>query len=810
MACNQYDVFISATDLGSASGNTSSYNDGRVYVDWYDCSGNSLTDNFTVTGTFPLSTCVDDAIDTVYVYFFENNTLIYATLSYAILIADCTLATPTPTVTPTVTPTPSVTPTCFYIGKFLYSAIDCANACSETLQLDLYSNYQPLIVGAVLYSDFCITPVVDGYYNLASTGGLSLQGCYTVSGGEGVVLSYAPCGPTPTPTPTQTPTPTNTETPTQTPTPTNTETPTNTPTPTNTETPTQTPTPTNTETPTNTPTPTNTETPTNTPTNTETPTNTPTNTETPTNTPTPTSTTGYIVQFQSCTDSLDLFRFINLPSTLILGETYLINDTSFNGCATVITYTGAGPIYDGDGSTMTQVSSGCGDKLCPIITNVPALLANCGNGDILYADVQQDTAFVGATYYYNGICYSFIEFSGPGGPSLGQPDFSDCIYCVPSPTPTTTPYPTPTITPTPSTTPLPCSNSVYCFNTTLSSLSGYSGNYTVAGNYNFKQYYSGDSITTSFIYYTGSYWCLSSSLGGSCVLQGATPCKSVCPDISANDFNVGMCPSPTPLPVDCTIFDFNAYFDCDWEPIPTPTPSVPCDDVQFDLTNVGVTPTPTTPVNLCVNTAVSFSLSGYTPVVPTVTVTPSVTLTNTVNASGQVTYTMLDQIFSCVSVKILSICGTDTKIYTTDNLTYLGLSLTSGTTFLASITYGSNVNVQTCVTYVGDSTNFSSNSNIGQVYQVYSSCSTCSVLPTPTPTTTTTTTPTTTPTNTPTPTMTQTTTMTQTPTNTPTQTLTSSPTRTPNGTPPATPSPTFILSLPPPPVMVSLPASPLI
>jgi hypothetical protein len=552
------------------------------------------------------------------------------------------------------------------------------------------------------------------------------------------------------------------------------------------------PTPTNTATPTQTPTqtPTNTSTPTQTPTNTITPTQTPTNTSTPTHTPTPTSTTGYIVQFQSCTDSLDLFRFINLPSTLILGETYLINDTSFNGCATVITYTGAGPIYDGDGSTMTQVSSGCGDKLCPIITNVPALLANCGNGDILYADVQQDTAFVGATYYYNGICYSFIEFSGPGGPSLGQPDFSDCIYCVPSPTPTTTPYPTPTITPTPSTTPLPCSNSVYCFNTTLSSLSGYSGNYTVAGNYNFKQYYSGDSITTSFIYYTGSYWCLSSSLGGSCVLQGATPCKSVCPDISANDFNVGMCPSPTPLPVDCTIFDFNAYFDCDWEPIPTPTPSVPCDDVQFDLTNVGVTPTPTTPVNLCVNTAVSFSLSGYTPVIPTVTVTPSVTLTNTVNASGQVTYTMLDQIFSCVSVKILSICGTDTKIYTTDNLTYLGLSLTSGTTFLASITYGSNVNVQTCVTYVGDSTNFSSNSNIGQVYQVYSSCSTCSVLPTPTPTTTTTTTPTTTPTNTPTPTMTQTTTMTQTPTNTPTQTLTSSPTRTPNGTPPATPSPT--------------------
>jgi hypothetical protein len=331
---------------------------------------------------------------------------------------------------------------------------------------------------------------------------------------------------------------------------------------------------------------------------------------------------------------------------------------------------------------------------------------------------------------------------------------------------------------------------VYCFNTTLSSLSGYSGNYTVAGNYNLKQYYSGDSITTSFIYYTGSYWCLSSSLGGSCVLQGATPCKSVCPDISANEFSVGMCPSPTPLPVDCTTFDFNAYFDCDWEPIPTPTPSVPCDDVQFDLTSIGVTPTPSTQVDLCVNTAVSFSLSGYTPVVPTVTVTPSVTLTNTVNASGQVTFNMLDQIFSCVSVKILSICGTDTKIYTTNNLTYLGLSLTSGTTFLASITYGSMVNVQTCVTYVGDSTNFSSNSNVNQVYQVYSNCNTCSVIPTPTPTTTSTNTPTTTSTSTPTPTMTPTSTMTQTPTNTSTSALTPTPTSTIGTTPPATPSPT--------------------
>jgi hypothetical protein len=147
----------------------------------------------------------------------------------------CPQLTSTPTPTPTVTPTP--TPTCFYIGKFLYSAIDCENACSSILQLDLYSNYQPLIVGAVLYSDSCITPVVDGYYNLASSPypNPSDLGCYTVSGGEGVITSYAPCGVTPTPTPTPTPTVTQTYTPTptttQTPTQTNTPTPSTTPPP---------------------------------------------------------------------------------------------------------------------------------------------------------------------------------------------------------------------------------------------------------------------------------------------------------------------------------------------------------------------------------------------------------------------------------------------------------------------------------------------------------------------------------------------------------------------------------------------------
>jgi hypothetical protein len=460
---------------------------------------------------------------------------------------------------------------------------------------------------------------------------------------------------------------------------------------------------------------------------------------------------------------------------LVFGKTYLITDTVFNGCATVITYDGSGPIYNGAGVSFTQVSSGCGDVLCPLISNVPALLNGCADGEILYAKVQGDTAFVGATYYYNGRCYSFIEFSGAGGPDLGEPDFSDCIYCVPTPTPTSTPQPTPTITPTPSSTPLPCENNNYCFKTTLPSLSGYSGNYTSTGSYNSKPYYSGDSINTSFIYYTGNQWCLSNSLGGTCLLQGAIPCYSNCPDISANDFTVGICPSPTPLPIDCTTFNFEAYFDCDWEPVPTPPPTIPCDEVGFDLTNVTVTPTPLPPVNNCVGTSVLFSLRDYTPTTPSVTVTPTVNPTPNIPAGGQVTFNMMDQIFSCVSVKVLTICDTGVEIYTTDNLKYLNLIITTGTTMLAVVN-----GVQQCITYVRDDFNFSSNSIIGEIYEVYGSCNNCGILPTPTQTPTTTSTPTQTPTQT----------MTQTPTHTSTPTQTPSQTSTMGGTPPATPTPT--------------------
>jgi hypothetical protein len=369
-----------------------------------------------------------------------------------------------------------------------------------------------------------------------------------------------------------------------------------------------------------------------------------------------------------------------VPGTLNVGEVWAITGSSFTGCATVISYSATGPLYNG------------------------------------------------------GI------FQGP---------YDDCNTCgvCPSPTPTNTPTPTqtPTNTPTPTVTPTTGSCSLtFCLRTTLPSLSGYSGNYVQTGTYNSRFYYEGDGIDFGVIYYTGDRWCLSTSLGGSCLLEGSYPCYSECPDISANLFTSGPCPTPTPLPVNCDTFDFNAYFDCDWEPIPTPTPSVPCDDVNFDVTSSFLPPTPTPTVECSVG--VSFSICSYTDTTPTPSVTPTLTLTKTCDVQGQVSFVMLDETFNCVSVKVLVDCASGVEYYVTDNLIYNGIPVVIGIT-MSAIINGTNV----CVTYDRDDSNISSNSNLTSIIELYSICGNCISEPTPTNTQTPTTTPTPTPTITPTP-----------------------------------------------------------
>ena len=645
---------------------------------------------------------------------------------------------------------------------------------------------------------------------------------------------------TPTNTPTQTTTetpgvsPTNTETPT----PTNTETPTETPTNTPTQTTTETPgvSPTNTETPTPTVTPTNTETPTNTPTPTETPTNTPTPTVTPTE---PydiylfedCNNSSNQFRYENVAGTLTVGYVYNITG-----------GSGFNGYAKVITYSAVGTVYPGTGVTFTggptqcptptqtstptvtptpsptplpcysgvtnAISWGyydcCGDlklgagtgidvcvslslpysgisisaSVCAVGCSLAALFTKCSDGSVFYGLADSDTAFVGGAYLYNGECYAFVEFSGPGGPDLGAPQFDNCVSCLLAPTPSATAiYLTPTPTPTVSSTPGTCSATTFCLNTTLVTLSGYSGNYASTGlYYNTKLYYSGDGINYGVIYYTGDRWCLSSSLGGTCLLEGASPCYSVCPDISANFFVPGICPTPTPTPINCDTFNFSAYFDCDWEPIPTPTPSVPCDDLDIIFDSFGVTPTPSVTQD-CSGLAVSFSLSAYTSTTPSITPTPTVTLTKTVGVVDTVEFEMLNNSVVCEYVKVLVSCEDGTEYYVTDDLLWYDVPVVSGTTFLAVID-GEYI----CVTYTSDNNLISSNSNVDFIDSIYGECGSCFNLPSNTPTTTITPTPTLTPTQTTTPTLT--------PTNTPTPTVTKSPGASQTPTPRVTATPT--------------------
>jgi hypothetical protein len=557
-------------------------------------------------------------------------------------------------------------------------------------------------------------------------------------------------------------------------------TPTNTPTETPTNTPTQTPTNTPTETPTSTPTETPTNTPTITPTNTltTTPTNTPTITSTPTNTPTPTSTTlpGIVVQFQDCDNGFNIFRFGGGIAPLTLGDVYYITGSEdFTGCATVVTESGTGSLYNALGVTFTS-TLGCFDPVCPRTSKVAAVLSKCSDGSIFYATVDEDVAFIGAAYVYNGACYSFIEFSGPGGPDLGEPDFINCTTCVVTPTPTATSVisPTPTSTPTP--TPPSCANTQFCLNTDWIGLEGYSGTYiTNGGYYNCYHYYEGGGSNYGIIYYTGQYWCLSSYLGGPCLLKGASPCFSPCPDFDSNIFSAGACSPAPPTPPDCNILDFYAYFDCNYNPPPTPT--LACDVVDFSLSSITTTPTPTPTSQYCNNLGISFTMSAYTPssnVTPTPT--PTITPTNPVNVTGLATFEVFQEQFKCASVKVLVGCQSGIEYYVTDDLTYNGSPLVPGIFMLANIN-GSAI----CVEYSRDDANLSSNANLSSVILIGNSCGICSVSQTPTPT------PTKTPTNTPTPTQsitpTKTPTNTPTPSNTPTEGFISSPTPTNTNTP---------------------------
>jgi len=705
-------------------------------------------------------------------------------------------------------------------------AVLLITSCSTSSTYEVEWGSLAYTIGNVYDCVFSNLSVPNGCYTVTALGTTPLANLLGKTDYAGCVECLAAnTTPTPTPTNTETPTPTNTETPTPTttatyvsPSQTPTNTPTSTVTPTNTETPTETQTPT--------PTPTETETPTPTPTITQTLTPTTTqcicnywdvsinNTEllSATGNTLYANNTIY-VGYKTCaglgtvTDTIlytvpGLYTdsFCNYASS-IPQIYYFVNDVPVNATLSTITNTNNCCVDSTPTPTPTNTETPTPTNTetptptvtptntqtptnTPTVTSTPSvtptepydvyLFEECGNSSNQFRfEYVSGTLVVGDVYlisgpYFNGYA-TVLPYVATGtlynatGSVFTQQ--ASCPTPTPTPTTTSTPTTTPTTTMTPTVTSSPGScTSTYCFNTTLSTLSGYSGNYVFTGlTYGGYNVYVGDGTTIGYVYHTGSNWCLSSSLGGTCLLSGTNPCISLCPDISANNFTSGPCPTPTPSPVNCETFDFTAYFDCDWEPLPTPSPSIACDDVDFSITSLGVTPTPTPSGNFCDNTGVSFSICQYNPATPTATPTPTITLTKTVDVQGQATFVMLDEMFNCVNVKILVDCQTGNELYTSDNLIFSGTPVTTGIT-MSVIINGSLM----CVTYTGTSNTISSNCNVEEIIALSSTCGTCNQFPSATPTTTLTSTPT--------------------PTLTPTMTSNATPTPTPNTTPTPTPN----------------------
>jgi hypothetical protein len=292
-----------------------------------------------------------------------------------------------------------------------------------------------------------------------------------------------------------------------------------------------------------------------------------------------------------------------------------------------------------------------------------------------------------------------------------------------------------------------CSFSAYCVNTGLGTYSQFDGVYSAVGVYNTYLYYTGNTTPVSYLYYYTSVtldnrWCLSTSLGGSCILFGRTPCLSDCPDLDGSYFNQNICPTPTPTMTPHCELDFSSIFDCNV--IPTPTPTV--------TTTSTPTPTPTpTQTNPCpVYASVSINIFPPNPS-PTPTPTPSMTPTGYCDNIVGVAYSnMLSGTIVCEQVNQYKLCQVSTSnpiYYYTSSGAYLnGSGATVGSYYTA---YIDAYTTTTCLQYLGVVPNVGSESSITLIDGPFVDCSIC--FPTPTPTPSPTITPTITRTPTPTP-----------------------------------------------------------
>ena len=245
-----------------------------------------------------------------------------------------------------------------------------------------------------------------------------------------------------------------------------------------------------------------------------------------------------------------------------------------------------------------------------------------------------------------------------------------------------------------------CNVSGYCLsNTDNPYIDGF---YINSGTYDDKPYWSGLS-TNLVIYYspTRYQWCLSTSLGGPCILAGKTPCYSSCPDFCDGMLYDGYCTTTTTLPfVDCEILDFDAIFNCHVDPTPTPTPT----------TTPTPTPTKGGTIPPCVIT-VDAEIMTYSPTptpTPTMTPTSSGIINRNCGFNGTATFNTIDDILGCPTSHQFQDCYNGAIYYTMNQV-----STPTSLSLVESMVYQSTVNgVQKCLIYLGKNNNVSGNSAI--------------------------------------------------------------------------------------------------
>ena len=234
------------------------------------------------------------------------------------------------------------------------------------------------------------------------------------------------------------------------------------------------------------------------------------------------------------------------------------------------------------------------------------------------------------------------------------------------------------------------------------------------GTYNGYPYYTGGN-EPGYLFYDGTKWCLSDSLGGVCIVFGNSPCLSECPDLDPTVMTDGPCDpkvSPSPTPTSTVT--------------PTLTPSTSIGASLTPTPTMSVTPTPSLS-NECGNVGADITTGNTINPSPTPTPTPSQTSCGNETISGAVTYEIDRGFFDCGDVAKLVNCLTSDEYFVSAPIIYSGGSLTTGSTFNAAI-----ADEVVCVTYVEDIQG-SSTHIISSFNSLSLDCNDCTV-PTPTPT----------------------------------------------------------------------------